>query len=178
MHGELAPVDQRGLQVQTSKRFTHLESDEPSSYHHRPSGPALLDETLDANGIRHVPQAEKPLEVLSGDTETPAIRAGSHHQVIEGHCLAVGKLHCPRIGPDGRCPGVKPHVDARLGEGFGRAGDQLGLVFDYIADVIGRGSGREGDVLTRLQYRHLQVGIETLCLGRSARSSSTPTDYY
>ena len=70
------------------------------------------------------------------------------------------------------------YVDARLGEGLGRAGDQLGLVFDYITDVIGRGSGREGDVLTRLQCRHLQVGIETLRLGRSTRSSGTPTDDY
>lgn len=73
---------------------------------------------------------------------------------------------------------MQPHVDARLCEGFGRAGDQLGLVFDYITDVIGSGSGREGDVLARLQYRHLQVRIETLRLGRSARSSSTSTDDY
>jgi len=57
------------------------------------------------------------------------------------------------------------------------SGDQLALVFDYITDVIGSGSGCKGDMLTRFENGHLQIGGLALCLGCSTWSAGSPADH-
>ena len=88
VHRKIAPIDELGSQVQTPKRFTHLERNEPGSYHHRPSGPMTLDETPDANGVAQVPQAEDSLDLVSGHPEGPAVRAGRRLPLWQRFSLA------------------------------------------------------------------------------------------
>jgi hypothetical protein len=70
------------------------------------------------------------------------------------------------------------YLDARLGESLGGAGDERGLVLDYITDVIRCGSGGEGDVFTCLQDGHLQIGVDTFGFCCGAGASGTASDHY
>jgi hypothetical protein len=70
------------------------------------------------------------------------------------------------------------YFNARLGKGFRCPGNQLSLISDYIADVIGCWSGRKRDVLPTLQYGHLQIWVNPLSFGGRTGSPSTTTDDY
>jgi hypothetical protein len=73
---------------------------------------------------------------------------------------------------------MKFYLNARLGKGFGCSGNQLSLIPDYIADVIRCWSGRKRNVLSTLQYGHLQIWVNPLSFGGSTGSPSTTTDDY
>jgi hypothetical protein len=72
---------------------------------------------------------------------------------------------------------MEANRDPGLGKGLGGSSDQLALVFDYITDVIGGGSGCKGDMLTRFENGHLQFRRLALRLGCSAWPAGSPADY-
>ena len=176
--GEIFSINDSGLQSQSPESFTHFKGNQACTHYHSPFSSLLINEFSYTNGISDVSQTEDPLEVLAGYAWLPRSSTGGHHQVVESKGLTVRDFHPLLLWSDGCYPSMKSYLNSGLGKSFRGPGNELGLIPYYITDVIGGRSGREGDVLPRLHYRHLQIGIETLRFGCSTRPSSTPTDDY
>jgi hypothetical protein len=80
-------------------------------------------------------------EVLTRNFERARHGTGGKDKMVEGELLPTVELHSlsRRFYPGS--PGMEAHFYARLFESFGCAGDEFALIFDYITDVIGCGSG-------------------------------------
>jgi hypothetical protein len=169
-------VDDRRLKSQGPKGLTHLKRDEAGTDDQCPFHSALLNEPFDRDSIAEIAKTEYSVKILPGNIWKAGGDSGGNHEAVKAEFLAVRKVEFVSVDVDT----LNRRVEFNLDPGFSKClrcpGEQLGMIPNYITDVIGRRSGCKGYVFAGLKNGDVQARINPLGLRSGTWSGRTPSD--
>ena len=166
-------VHHRGLHVLGGQVLRNFQADEAAAGHHSPLDVAGLHRFPQGNGVIGGTHDKYVLQIQALDRGDKGGRAGGDNQLVVPVLLHLAGLQIPGLhlvfgAFDGGGLHLRQHLRAgEPGELLRGVDDQLPLLMDDIAHIVGQAAAGVGDVLALCQNRDLAAPVLPQELGRS-----------
>ncbi len=176
-HNLMRKFDDGHIHPAVRQVFGHLQTDEPAADNHGLLRMPRIDPFADPAAVGDGAQSKDARQVRARPARTDRRSPRRQHQLIVGFVvLAPGNVIANRKGArfavngDGLMP--RAHLDVEpLLEQRGRGQQQLGLVVDHIAHIVGQAAVCKRDVGPAIEKQNLRFLIKAPQARRACRSA-------